>query len=59
MCRSTIFVYVHNLAQIMINTLPLQLTDLSLGDNLLEGTLPELWSDCRSVRLYLDTVSDQ
>ena len=37
----------------------LQLARLYLGDNLLEGTLPASWSECRSVSLYLDTVSDQ
>ena len=40
------------------NSLPLQLAQLYLGDNLLEGTLPASWSECRSVSLYLDTFSD-
>ena len=34
----------------------LQLAGLGLRENLLEGTLPESWSECSSVSLYLDTA---
>ena len=37
----------------------MQLAQLYLGGNFLKGTLPASWSECRSVSLYLDTVSDQ
>lgn len=48
-----VYAFLHN------SPLPLQLVQLYLGGNFLKGTLPELWSECRSVSLYLDTVSDQ
>lgn len=38
------------------NPVPLQLAILSLKENLLEGTLPESWSECISVSNFLDTI---
>lgn len=38
------------------HSLLLQLTGLFLSENLLQGTLPDSWSEFSSVSLYLDAV---
>ena len=50
--------HVYTMSLLIIKLLPLQLENLSLEHNLLEGTLPESWSEYSSVSPYLDTVSD-
>lgn len=68
-CLTILVAYVYMMSLLIIsisvyvflqqNPPPAQVENLSLENNLLQGTLPESWSECSSVSLYLDTVFDQ